>query len=77
MRFSIYQSIERELENAIDELLPEPPPQLSLVPDPVPITADNPITRLTRMSYLFKFSPGNYFSHLFPDTDFLDKILNT
>lgn len=63
MMYSIFSSLELELEKAILELIP---------PDPLPVpflTAkiESQVDKLTRMSYLLKFSPGGYYSHLTPD----------
>jgi len=62
MRYSIFSSLEQELEEAIRESsVPEPIPDLPEVP------LTSPTDQLTKMSYLLKFSPGGYFSHLKPD----------
>lgn len=66
MKYSPYNSIEKELEDAIGELftsveLPTPVSFCNLPPKAVAVN------NLTKMSYLLKFSPGGYYSHLKPD----------
>jgi len=64
MRYSIFRSVEQELEEAIREMSPPDDP-------PVPVFSDvketPPVDDLTKMSYLLKFSSGGYYSHLTPD----------
>jgi len=66
MKYSIYASIEQELEKAIVDLQSIPPSTDHHENHHVQ-PCDDPIARLTKMSYLLKFRPGNYFSHLKPD----------
>lgn len=66
MKYSLYRSVELELEEALREQsisvdLPAPLFQ------PVHTPPDIPVDKLTKMSYLLKFSQGGYYSHLQPD----------
>lgn len=66
MKLSLYLSIEQELEAAIAESFPDEILPVPVIPDnnspPLAI-----VDELTKMSYLLKFKPGNYYAHLKPD----------
>jgi hypothetical protein len=62
MKYSIFKSLESELETALKELNTPPAPILSVQP-----SHDVSVSELQKMSYLLKFSPGGYYSHLLPD----------
>lgn len=64
MKYSIFRSLEQELEEAIREItIPDCLPDQDLPEVPLNTPAD----QLTKLSYLLKFSPGGYYSHLKPD----------
>jgi hypothetical protein len=64
MKYSIFSSLEQELEKAISEMnIPVCLP----VPDLAELPLTSPADQLTKMSYLLKFSQGGYYSHLKPD----------
>jgi hypothetical protein len=66
MKYSLYRSIELELEEALrEQSIPVDLPAPLLQPNHMP--PDIPVDKLTRMSYLLKFSKGGYYSHLQPD----------
>jgi len=64
MKYSIFRSLEQELEKAISEITV---PECLPVPDLPDMPLTSPADQLTKMSYLLKFSPGGYYSHLKPD----------
>lgn len=64
MRYSIFRSVEQELEEAIREISPPDDPEVPVFSD---AKESHPVDDLTKMSYLLKFSPGGYYSHLTPD----------
>jgi hypothetical protein len=64
MKYPIFSSLEQELEEAIREMIPS---ETLTIPVFSNITLATPADKLTKMSYLLKFSPGGYYSHLLPD----------
>jgi hypothetical protein len=64
MKYSLFSSLELELEEAISEMTPPETLPVLVLPDPPLVT---PVDKLTKMSYLLKFSPGGYYSHLTAD----------
>lgn len=73
MKFSIYSSVDDELDAALKEFEPQIPasnsPSENFITDPS-------IISLEEWSYVLKFTPGNYFSHLKPDPEVLKRYKN-